>query len=120
MLGILLLRIPLGTFNDPSMLDTIAHFVLPATAAPLIVAIFQASSLLPYLRPAAFALVSTMVGVASEALWEIVEFAIDSQFNTVWQLSNTDTMTDIILAVIGALTGTLLFQWLYTSKNAKA
>lgn len=51
--------------------------------------------------------VSMMVAV----MWEIVEFAIDETFGSTMQHGNTDTMKDMILAMIGSLVATAAAYW---------
>jgi hypothetical protein len=116
-LFLLLIRIPLGTFNDTSIIDTIGHFTLPATGAPLVYALLVKTSFLPYLKVHAALLIMILLGTTMEAFWEIFEFCIDLIFPWHWQLSNQDTMIDIILAVVGSLIGGLLFYCLYLRRS---
>jgi hypothetical protein len=113
MLLVLLLRIPFGAFTHTPHIDSVGHFILPATGAPLLAMALQATKFLPKLRSAALVLVIVSMGVTLEALWEIFEFCIDQLFGLNWQPSNTDTMFDIIFAVAGTISGGLLFIRLY-------
>jgi hypothetical protein len=116
MTGLLLLRVPLGTFNVDSRLDTIGHFVLPATGAPLLLLMLQEAKFLPGVKTAPFIFMTFLLGVTIEALWEIFEFSVDVFFNQNWQPGAADTMLDIISAVCGSLVGGLLFTKIYRSK----
>jgi hypothetical protein len=113
MIAVLLIRIPFGTFNTSPTIDSIGHFVLPATAAPLLAMVLQATKFAPKLRTSALLLAIILLGVTSEALWEIFEFCIDQLLGFSWQPNNTDTMLDIILAVAGTIVGGLLFIRIY-------
>lgn len=113
----LLARIPAGTFNDSSLLDTIAHFVLPATGTPLLYIILERLQLFPEMARSSKFFVILALGITSAVLWEIFEFSVDRAFGTDWQLSNTDTMTDLILGLIGTLVGTGIFMKVYRNKN---
>ncbi len=54
------------------------------------------------LSAAMIAFFTFALGVASAGLWEIFEFTADSLFGTAMQKGATDTMSDIIVATIGA------------------
>lgn len=116
MLAIMLARIPLGDFNNRSPLDTLAHLVLPAVTAPLAYVLMVEMGFLPRLRVGAVLLMIFMLGVSSEAMWEVMEFCLDSIFGMQWQIDNTDTMSDIIMAVIGSLVGGAVFVKFYDKK----
>lgn len=114
---LLLSRIPMGTFNTPSHLDTIGHFVLVATGAPLMMALLTAYKTLPALSSTThYIFVTSLLGISLEVIWEIFEFTIDALFGLSWQLSNTDTMIDILLGVVGAVAGAMVFVRLYGVK----
>ncbi len=117
MLFLLLIRVPLGTFNNSSAIDTIAHFVLPATAAPLLYALLQRYRILLSPTFVGKFLSIVLIGIAGEALWEIIEFTVDSAFNLGWQLGNADTMRDIILAAVGTPLGAYFFLKLYPANK---
>lgn len=114
---ILLARIPLGTFNDSSVLDVIAHFVLPATGTPLLYLVLEQIKLMPAMARTGELLVTIMLGVSLAVLWEIFEFTVDRTFGTDWQLNNMDTMTDLILGLLGTIFGTVVFMRIYKSKG---
>lgn len=107
----------MGTFNIPSHLDVIGHFVLVAAGAPLAMAFATAYKLLPRFESTThYVLVTSLLGISLEVLWEIFEFMIDVSFGLSWQLSNADTMIDLLLGVIGAVAGALVFVRLYGTK----
>lgn len=114
MVLLLLSRIPLGTFNDPSALDVLGHFVMVATGTPLLMILMIGGRLLPTLKSAAhYIVVTSLLGISLEVIWEIFEFIIDASFQVSWQVSNSDTMADIILGVVGAVVGAAMFVKIY-------
>lgn len=117
MLFLLLLRIPFGTFNEYSFVDTIAHFILPAAGAPLLAVFVERTGLLRTTGRGAFIFLSSLLGIVAEVLWEVFEYWVDTLFQLDWQPSNPDTMVDIMLAIAGAILGSLLFKALYRSPN---
>ncbi len=85
--------------------DKFAHAVSSTTVAVLgfvMVLIVDRFSSLQLTRPmiVLFIVIFTM---ALGALWEIYEFAFDQFFGTTLQHGNVDTMTDLILDLIGAV-----------------
>lgn len=117
MLLVLSVRIPLGIFSQASHLDTLAHFVLPFSGAPLLFALLRRAAFLPVLSTGATIVCILLLGIALEVGWEIIEFGIDLTLNWNWQPSNADTMIDLILAVIGSVCGGYLFTKLYQSSK---
>lgn len=113
MLLVLSTRIPLGTFSQASHLDTLAHFVLPFSGAPLMFALLRRAAFLPVLSAGATVISILLIGIALEVGWEIIEFGLDITLNWNWQPSNADTMIDLILAVIGSSGGGYVFIKLY-------
>ena len=109
MLVVLLTRIPLGTFSQASHLDTLAHFVLPFSGAPLLFALLRRAVFLPVLSTGATIVCILLLGIALEVGWEVIEFSLDLTLNWNWQPSNADTMVDLILAVIGSSCGGYVF-----------
>lgn len=121
MIVLLLSRIPMGTFNNPSTLDIFGHFVLVATGAPLLIMPFMHYKLIPHaISPFHFMLLTTLLGITLAVVWEIIEFVIDMLFGLSWQLSNSDTMTDIILGVFGAVFGAIIFVKMHDIKLQKS
>ena len=109
-LVLLLVRIPLGTFNQQTALDAFAHVVLPATVAPVLYGLLRERVSRSAAVPSFTWLVPIVAGgSAGELLWELFEFAVDRSFGTAWQVSGTDTVIDIASAVIGTLVGGWLF-----------
>lgn len=110
---LVLIRIPLGTFNYPSFIDTVAHALLPLSAAPLVFAMLRQSGFLPHLSTRGSIFLILLIGTMLEVIWEMIEFVVDISLGLNWQLSNTDTMIDLILAVAGSLCGGYLLIKLY-------
>ncbi len=110
-----LIRIPLGTFNQGSTIDTVSHFALPAFGAPLLYALLTHLGYLPTLKSPGILLMILLIGVSAEVVWEIFEFHVDWFFSLQWQVSNTDTMYDLILAFVGSITGGLLYLRRYNA-----
>lgn len=106
---ILLARIPLGTFNDSSILDTIAHFVLPATGTPVLYQALEKSKHLPSATYGSKLFIMVLLGVTLAVVWEIFELSVDMLFGTNWQLNNIDTMTDLMLGLAGSMLGSLIY-----------
>ncbi|MDD2469330.1 MAG: DUF2238 domain-containing protein [Bacilli bacterium] len=48
---------------------------------------------------------------AIAAFWEVGEYLVDLVFNTNFQKGLTDTMLDMIMAIIGGLLITLIYKW---------
>jgi len=117
MLFLLLIRIPLGTFNYPSFIDTVAHFVLPAVSAPLIAELLIKLRYLPLLGGRSLLLIIVLVALGVEVIWEIFEYFIDVTLQLNWQLSNADTMMDIILSITGGIVGGYIFLKLYGNRS---
>lgn len=111
----------MGTFNDPSLLDVLGHFVLVATGAPLLMVFVTGYGILPKFESEVHYIVATsLLGISLEVLWEVFEFMIDMFFNLSWQVSNFDTMVDIILGIVGAAAGAMLLVKLYGIKSLNA
>lgn len=51
------------------------------------------------------------VSMMIAALWEVFEFAVDEILGATMQRGNTDTMIDIVLAMLGSLIATLAAYW---------
>ncbi len=116
MLAILLARIPLGTFNQPSVVDIFGHFLLPASGAPLLYFLLSKFNIVIATKKRHVFFLIVLLGITSEVLWEICEFIVDAATELQWQVSNLDTMTDIILGVGGALTGAFIYACYYARR----
>lgn len=53
------------------------------------------------------------VSMMVAAMWEVFEFAVDQATGSLMQLHNTDTMKDIVLAMIGSLVASGAAYWHY-------
>lgn len=104
-----LIRIPLGTFNEGSVIDTLSHFLLPAFGTPLLFALLTQLNYLPPMKNPGILTLILLMGVMGAVAWEIFEFNVDWFFNLQWQVSNADTMYDLILAVLGSLLGGFIY-----------
>lgn len=111
-----LVRIPLGTFNGPSRLDVVAHFLFPATIGPLLAVFLQKINLISVKSTPVFVFLAVLLGIFVEVAWEIVEFFVDLVLQLGWQLNNFDTMFDITLSVIGSCLGAVIFTYLYKKR----
>lgn len=102
-------RIPMGTFNEASTIDAVSHVILPASGAPLALALLTAKGAHRHLgiHTAAFSIL--LLGATGSVLWEIFEFVVDAVFGLNWQVDNLDTMSDLIAGVLGSLVGGWLF-----------
>lgn len=111
-LSIYLVGLLIGFFAKDTYYDKIVHFLLPATGAPLGYGYLKKVSLLPTAaNTAGGMLVIFILAVTGEAIWEVFEFTLDYVFGLNWQYGNFDTMTDIILAVMGGAAGALWYAY---------
>lgn len=96
--------------------DKVAHFLLPATGAPILYALLAELNILKPLKT--FGLVFTIfaIGVAAEAVWEIIEYLIDMSAQSGLQRTLTDTILDMVMAVFGSLLGGIYFAVRYNNK----
>ena len=115
-LFLLLIRIPLGTFNNTSWIDAVGHIVLPGVGTALIYAWLVECTYLPKLSMKKIVLFCLLLGTGLEVGWEIIEFGVDQTFGLSWQLDNTDTMIDLISAVLGSTIAATIFVWIHRSR----
>ena len=101
-----------------------AGFLLGLLGFLLVYLLNEADGVNFHMRPSFIALFAFLFAVALGALWEIFEFAMDQIFGTMMQKPMfedpsglTDTMWDLIVDSLGALTAVLV-GWIYI-KRAK-
>ncbi|HET9721602.1 MAG TPA: hypothetical protein VFP32_01045, partial [Candidatus Saccharimonadales bacterium] len=89
--------------SEPHPFDWIIHFVFSAVVSQMLYVILVDYHLLSRARdkvskfpPSRVILMVVFIGTAVGAWWEIVEFSLDHIFGFHLQLSNTDTMVDLI------------------------
>jgi hypothetical protein len=94
--------------------NDVAHVVLPAAAAPLLLcaAVRSGAVARPVSGPrgtaVALVVVTAALTLALGTAWELVEFASDSLLGTNMSQGYDDTIRDLIADSVGALTGAVL------------
>jgi cell division protein FtsW (lipid II flippase) len=94
--------------------SAVAHFVLPAAAAPLLFSAALRSSVVAWPRSerhridVALIVMTAGLTIALGAAWELVEFACDSFLGTEMAQGYNDTIRDLIADSAGAVTGAVL------------
>lgn len=109
----------LGLYDEFVRFDDLVHFTLPLLTAPVFYIALARLDVVPDLRDethlqhyVGILVVSTAVGIAMGALWEIVEWRSDALFGTSLSIDNDDTVGDLVRDSLGALTGAvLLVAW---------
>ena len=101
------------------VLHTTSGFLLGVLGFLLVYVLNENRRIHLYMRPGFVALFAFLFAVAGGALWEIFEFSMDSLFGTNMQKAMfddpsglTDTMWDLIVDTVGALTVSV-FGWWY-------
>jgi hypothetical protein len=106
--------IAFGGIGDGALDSAVAHFALPAAAAPLLLGAALRSGVVAWPRSdrhsVDVALILMIAGatIALGAVWELVEFACDSLFGTEMAQGYEDTIRDLIADSAGAATGAAL------------
>lgn len=110
----------LGAYNSIGWGDTLSHFVLPFLIAPILylglVRLGAAAG--PRGAPSVSFLVGSALMTAAAvlalgALWELVEWAVDSALGTNFSQGYTDTLVDLLAdAVAAVLGGAMVGVWL--------
>jgi hypothetical protein len=109
----------LGLYDAWKPYDNVVHFVVPMLCSQVVYIGLARIEVLPDMRedftPNRYAGIFTVtmaLGVAIGAIWEIFEYASDSLFGSNLQLSNRDTVGDLIADTLGSATGgILLVAW---------
>jgi hypothetical protein len=109
----------LGLYDAWKPYDNVVHFVVPMLCSQVVYIGLARIEVLPDMRedftPNRYAGIFTVtmaLGVAVGAIWEIFEYTSDSVFGSNLQLSNRDTVGDLIADTLGSATGgILLVAW---------
>jgi hypothetical protein len=109
----------LGLYDAWKPYDNVVHFVVPMLCSQVVYIGLARIEVLPDMRedftPNRYAGIFTVtmaLGVAIGAIWEIFEYTSDSLFGSNLQLSNRDTVGDLIADTLGSATGgILLVAW---------
>jgi hypothetical protein len=94
--------------------SAVAHLVLPAAAAPLLLSAALRSGVVAWPRSerhridVALIVMTAGLTIALGAAWELVEFACDSFLGTEMAQGYNDTIRDLIADSAGAVTGAVL------------
>ena len=108
-----------GLYDAFLRFDDLVHFTLPMLTTPVVYIALARLDVVPdprdetHLRHyAGIFLVTTSLGMAIGALWEIVEWRSDAWFGSDLSLDNDDTVGDLVRDTMGALVGAaLLVVW---------
>jgi hypothetical protein len=109
----------LGLYDAWRPYDNVVHFVVPMLCSQVVYIGLARIEVLPDMRedftPNRYAGIFTVtmaLGVAIGGIWEIFEYSSDSLFGSDLQLSNRDTVGDLIADTLGsAAGGILLVAW---------
>jgi hypothetical protein len=109
----------LGVYETMRVFDDVVHFTLPMLTAPVLYIALARLDVVPDPRDettarhyAGIFIVALALGISIGALWELVEWGTDTWFGTHLQLSNADTVGDILRDSLGSLAGAaLLVVW---------
>ena len=109
----------LGLYDRFGWFDNVVHFVLPSLIAPVMYIALARLDVVPDPKDESHLqhhigvfLVTFALGGAVGAVWEVVELSSDGVLGTSLQVDNTDTVTDLLLDLGGALVGAgLLVLW---------
>lgn len=109
----------LGIYAEVRLFDDLVHFTLPMLTAPVLYIALARLDVVPDPRDETHArhyvgifVVTAALGITIGALWELVEWAMDSWAGTHLQLSNDDTVGDVLRDSLGSLAGAaLLVAW---------
>ena len=108
-----------GLYDTFLRFDDLVHFTLPMLTTPVVYIALARLDVVPdprdetHLRHyAGIFLVTTSLGMAIGALWEIIEWRSDAWFGSDLSLDNDDTVGDLVRDTMGALVGAaLLVVW---------
>jgi hypothetical protein len=114
LLAVATFLIAFGGVATPVLDSAVAHFVLPAASAPLLLSVALRSGVVAWPRSgrhgADLALVVVTAGltIALGAAWELVELACELLFQTDMAQGYDDTIRDLIADCGGAVAGAAL------------
>lgn len=108
-----------GLYDEFVRFDDVVHVTLPLLTAPVVYIGLARLEVVPDPRDethmphyAGIFVVTTALGIAIGALWEIAEWTSDAWFGTNLSLGNDDTVGDLVRDTFGALLGAaLLVAW---------
>jgi hypothetical protein len=102
----------LGLYDTFVWYDDVVHTIVPMLTCQVAYIAFARLEVVPdprertsLRREWGIAVATFCFGVAVAGLWEIVEFGSDELFGSQLQLSNTDTVTDLIAGTAGSIAG---------------
>jgi hypothetical protein len=105
----------LGLYDAWKPYDNVVHFVVPMLCSQVGYIALARIEVLPDMRedftPNRYAGIFTVtmaLGVAIGGIWEIFEYASDNLFGSTLQISNRDTVGDLIADTLGSAAGGLL------------
>jgi len=109
----------LGLYDSIAWFDNVVHFSLPFFGGPTLYIVLARLDVVPDPKDetttrhlVGIAIVAFALGVALGGLWEIVEWSSDNALGSQLQLSNDDTVGDLIADSLGSLCGAaLLVAW---------
>jgi hypothetical protein len=109
----------LGLYDKISWYDNVVHFGVPMLSAPVTYIALARLEVLPdprddtgLHRSVGIFAVTFALGMAIGGLWEILEWSSDNTVGSSLQLSNDDTVGDLIADALGSLVGAaLLVCW---------
>jgi hypothetical protein len=109
----------LGLYDAFSQYDSVVHFLVPLTLAPIVYILLARAGVLPHIgergerhHVVGVFLVTLAFGAAIGALWEVFEWCSDHLFGSHLQKGQTDTIGDLVADTAGALVGgVLLVVW---------
>jgi hypothetical protein len=109
----------LGAYDAIPWFDNVAHFTLPFFLAPTLYIVLARIDLVPDPKDASdlrhyvgLFVVTVALGVAIGGVWEIVEWFSDHTLGSSLQLSNDDTVGDLVADTAGSVCGAaLLVCW---------
>ena len=108
-----------GLYDKLAWFDTVVHFTIPMLGAPVIYIALARADVVPDPRDDTGArhhvgiyVITFALGGAIGALWELAEWTADHTVGADLQLSNDDTVGDLLADSLGAATGAaLLVLW---------
>lgn len=90
----------IDSFNKP------IHFFMQLFGSPLLYLLIASPKARQITRSVGGVIFAVFLyGATAAVLWEIFEFIIEPITSDVWQISNTDTMLDLIAGICGSLVG---------------
>lgn len=108
-----------GLYDRLGWFDNVVHLTVPSLIAPVIYVALARLDVVPDPKDETNAqhlvgvwIVTFALGGTAGAIWEVIEWASDARLGTDLQLGNTDTVSDLLLDLCGALVGAgLLVLW---------